>query len=783
MAETQTQPGIDPNTGAPLPTAGAPVTPPPINTYDPNNPNPYTPPAPAQLPEITAPPVADWKSENKQPPVFGGGKKGAIGTIATLGDSMLRGYMKGREQAQQKQFAQASQMIKGLQYSHNNDGQKLASLAQQGYSPQNDAEKAVLIPEQARDDQQRQAIQQIPPDRLKQLNEYAAAKSAVDVSFGRMMKMYANATGLGQQKGKGKSKDKSQSDDQGQPNIGAMIASKNPQEKAQGTVLLTAKAGSPWVYYADQIAAQRQAQANDPARQHAQVMAGLQQKFDTLSAIPSDKRTPEQGAELAQVQEQMHQQKEFTAPLPKPTADKKIHQYVGQDGKEHYVMQKPDGSTYESLSESTVRETGVAAKPKVGWSKDAHGKYFSANIDPKTNQFVPGTENYAQEPPAFLRESIRTGEFSWKDETGNLHRTATTSTTSHVAPGSGGGGGHPSPTATATLPHGEESRADSLKRNQAWAKPGPYVTKLSPQDEQEFQAWAKQHPDLVRGETGPDADYDVRGRWLAEKQGDPQAKLVRSAFDGKLHASDKWKTPYHRTFSAESVYATPDAPKWQGDKLVDRTGKLITDETPHAKPAAHAGAAAPPQGKPSTTPTAPTGPRGDRVIGATGPTGQTKSRADAADSVLRILPRAKELIADPEVREELGSLPGRVSEVEMKIGNASSKTRELYGTLKSIYSLAGAMHGWRSIKVAEEFEKAYGGLHTDPDGLIGGMDAMERTAKDVYETGYKHPYGQESGAGGGHVIAIGGKHYRYNGSGDTADLKNYTEVAAGAGGK
>jgi hypothetical protein len=224
--------------------------------------------------------------------------------------------MKGREQAQQKQFAQANQMIKGLQYSHNNDGQKLASLAQQGYSPQNDAEKAVLIPEQARNDQQRQTIQQIPPDRLKQLNEYAAAKSAVDVSFGRMMKMYANATGLGQQKGKGKSKDKSQSDDQGQPNIGAMIASKNPQEKAQGTVLLTAKAGSPWVYYADQIAAQRQAQANDSARQHAQVMAELQQKFDTLSAIPSDKRTPEQGAELAQVQEQMHQQKEFTNKLP-----------------------------------------------------------------------------------------------------------------------------------------------------------------------------------------------------------------------------------------------------------------------------------------------------------------------------------------------------------------------------------------------------------------------------------------------------------------------------------
>ena len=30
--------------------------------------------------------------------------------------------------------------------------------------------------------------------------------------------------------------------------------------------------------------------------------------------------------------------------------------------------------------------------------------------------------------------------------------------------------------------------------------------------------------------------------------------------------------------------------------------------------------------------------------------------------------------------------------------------------------------------------------------------------------------------GTGHVIAVGDKHYQYNGTGDTADLKNYTEV-------
>jgi hypothetical protein len=36
-----------------------------------------------------------------------------------------------------------------------------------------------------------------------------------------------------------------------------------------------------------------------------------------------------------------------------------------------------------------------------------------------------------------------------------------------------------------------------------------------------------------------------------------------------------------------------------------------------------------------------------------------------------------------------------------------------------------------------------------------------------------------AGAAGGHVIQMGNKFYQYNGSGDTADLKNYTEVTGG----
>jgi hypothetical protein len=121
----------------------------------------------------------------------------------------------------------------------------------------------------------------------------------------------------------------------------------------------------------------------------------------------------------------------------------------------------------------------------------------------------------------------------------------------------------------------------SFSFNKQFAKPGPYVTKLSPQQEQQFQAWAQQHPDLVKGELDtPMPDYDVRGRWLADQRGDPAAKLVKSAFDGKLHANDKWKTPYDATFSNESIYAKPNAPRWRGDKLVAANGTLLVDETP-----------------------------------------------------------------------------------------------------------------------------------------------------------------------------------------------------------
>jgi hypothetical protein len=111
-----------------------------------------------------------------------------------------------------------------------------------------------------------------------------------------------------------------------------------------------------------------------------------------------------------------------------------------------------------------------------------------------------------------------------------------------------------------------------------WAKPGPYITKLSSDDESAFQAWVKKNH--VPWEDSPVADYDMRGYWKAMVSGDPNAKQAKSNFDGHMHFPDTYKTPFHKTFSNESKYAKPDAPHWVGDRLIDKNGKVIADETP-----------------------------------------------------------------------------------------------------------------------------------------------------------------------------------------------------------
>lgn len=117
---------------------------------------------------------------------------------------------------------------------------------------------------------------------------------------------------------------------------------------------------------------------------------------------------------------------------------------------------------------------------------------------------------------------------------------------------------------------------EAFARNQQFARPGPYMTRLPPDQEAQFRQWVQQ----TSAPFDPDAmisDYDMRGFWLdnaARQQG-----TQINPNDGRPHYPDTYKTPYHQSFSNESRYALPTAPRWINDhQLADRSGRVLFDE-------------------------------------------------------------------------------------------------------------------------------------------------------------------------------------------------------------
>jgi hypothetical protein len=122
-----------------------------------------------------------------------------------------------------------------------------------------------------------------------------------------------------------------------------------------------------------------------------------------------------------------------------------------------------------------------------------------------------------------------------------------------------------------------------MARNTPYLKPGltaqsQFRTQLSPADEAKFQQYLADHSDRRDLGRTDDQTYDLRGWWKAAQAGDPRA-ATRVAGDGLIHRNDYWKTPFHQSFSRESQWAGPNAPIWQGNKLVDpATGAVVHDD-------------------------------------------------------------------------------------------------------------------------------------------------------------------------------------------------------------
>lgn len=118
-------------------------------------------------------------------------------------------------------------------------------------------------------------------------------------------------------------------------------------------------------------------------------------------------------------------------------------------------------------------------------------------------------------------------------------------------------------------------------RNSQWVQPGnhTYNTPLSAANETAFRSWlSDNNVPFNPNATGPQ-DYDMRGFWQALQSGDPKAVSAVDPNDNQLHYPDYWKTPYHQTFSNESQWATPNAPRWNNeDQLIDQNGNVLFDD-------------------------------------------------------------------------------------------------------------------------------------------------------------------------------------------------------------
>ena len=137
------------------------------------------------------------------------------------------------------------------------------------------------------------------------------------------------------------------------------------------------------------------------------------------------------------------------------------------------------------------------------------------------------------------------------------------------------------------LPQPDHSDDEELnanrRRNSSFVKsprPRDWQTPLAPTEEWKFKQWVGKADVPFNLDNAQKQDYDMRGFWKGMNSGDPAATQAVNQNDGRLHFSDKWKTPYHKSFSNESQWANPHtAPGWnEQDQLVTPKGRVVFDE-------------------------------------------------------------------------------------------------------------------------------------------------------------------------------------------------------------
>ena len=111
------------------------------------------------------------------------------------------------------------------------------------------------------------------------------------------------------------------------------------------------------------------------------------------------------------------------------------------------------------------------------------------------------------------------------------------------------------------MPFGQAEVIETQKNVDPYDFSDRYNTKLSYEEEAQFQKWAK-----MEGRDKDVYDYDIRGAWKELKTG-------KMSEDERWHLGDKYKKPNHPTFSDQSKYNGIDG--YVGGTWSEENGKTV----------------------------------------------------------------------------------------------------------------------------------------------------------------------------------------------------------------
>jgi len=331
---------------------GAPV-------FDPTKP--YEAPESSSVPPpITSPPANPLANAPDKPAPSMWGNNGAAkaASAAYIGDSVLKGIMKGRQAKQEQDTYKLNRLMQGLQYAAQTSGDAYVSLIKNGADPKSP--------------------------------EAQAALAGADAARQQMLTMYSNYV-EGQDKGKkGKKSGNAKGGDQagangGQPSqqeIAVMLTSPDPKEKVKGIFLMTSHA-TPWYRIAGRYYASPEYKR---AKQNA---AGEQQLAGITTASKLDVATLEKAEREGTIN--ADDKKKLDAYRNQATA--------GEEGKESaQVRGMRSGLKAAGLDDDTIKKVITSHYGGAGMrGTSVQQKYADAVQDAVDNGRDPATDPAAQQ--------------------------------------------------------------------------------------------------------------------------------------------------------------------------------------------------------------------------------------------------------------------------------------------------------------------------------------------------------------------------------------------------